>query len=161
MAMPCTMSVLQEGIQNERNDELTRSEVIEMMTPIHGRRAQTDVEALQDIQRTLQDGDIQEPLVLYPRQSDITEWYYQIFYTTKENDKRGRNQILCMLFPDNREIKGEAAIVANGARFDPKSDKWDIDSIELGKTLWWYMKGGQNARKVANQRRFISYLENM
>lgn len=159
--MPCIMAILQDKMEKGTNGEVTRTEVMEMIKPIHRQHAKTNIEGLEDIQQMLQDGEIQEPLVLYPRQADITGWYYQIFYTAQEMDRREHNQILCQLFPRIAGIRGEAVIVTNGAEFDSMSKRWDIDSIELGKTLWWYIKGGQDAREVANQRRFIDYLENM
>ncbi|KAG1856868.1 hypothetical protein C8R48DRAFT_674833 [Suillus tomentosus] len=127
-------------VREEELERLTRDKVLHMVRPVHGRRASTNVEALEDIQRVLQDGEIQEPLVLYSRKSDITTWYYQIFYTVNKDDDREQNQILCTLFPRNTTIRGEAVIVKNGTQFDCRNEKWDINSCELGKTLWWYLK---------------------
>ncbi|KAG1842481.1 hypothetical protein C8R48DRAFT_679028 [Suillus tomentosus] len=64
----------------------------------------------------------------------------KIFYTANKDNNQEQNQILCTLFPRNTTIRGDAVIVTNGTQFDCRNERWDIDSCELAKTLWWYLK---------------------
>ncbi|KAG2091991.1 uncharacterized protein F5147DRAFT_657816 [Suillus discolor] len=152
------MAMLREKAASDEEVEITRDHVMQTVWPIHWARGHTDTEELYIIESMLEGREIQEPLMLYPRQLDITKWYYQLFYTAKMEDRRARNKIVSVLFP-RVEVRGEVAVVKNGSGYNPRDERWDIDSVELGKTLWWYLKSKQDVARIANECRFINYLE--
>lgn len=148
--MPCTMAILQGDGVSIKEIEFARGHVMQNIWPIHRAHAQTDTEELRNIEQMLESGDIQEPLMLYPQQLDIVQWYYQIFYTTRKEEHREQNKIVTTLFP-NKDVQGDVAIVRNRSGFNLRDQKWDIDGVELGKTLWWNLKTEQDATRIANQ----------
>ncbi|KAG2100048.1 hypothetical protein BD769DRAFT_1394039 [Suillus cothurnatus] len=112
------------------------------------------------IERLLPAGEPQEPLVLFPKERQITHWYYHIYFTSTPDDNRNLHPVLKEIF-GKRCPQGEVVIVKNGEKFTPDSPEFDVDCEDLGRTLWWYIKSGRDPVEEASERRLIHYIQHL
>jgi hypothetical protein len=119
-----------------------------------------NLEALQIIGKLLPAGIPQEPLILFPKEKQITHWYYHIYFTSTTTDNRVLHPVLREIFGKNCP-QGEVVIVKNGEGFAPDSPAFDLDCEELGKTLWWYIKSGRDPVEEASQRHLLHYIKQL
>lgn len=130
------------------------------LLPVRQARPTSNLQGLQIIERLLPDGEPQAPLVLFPKEQKVTHWYYHIYFTTRDDDKRSLHPVLREIF-GRKCPKGEVVIVKNGEGFVPDSPAFDLDCDELGKTLWWYIRSGRDPIQEASERRLMHYIEQL
>jgi hypothetical protein len=130
------------------------------LLPIRQARPTSNLHALQIIERLLPAGEPQEPLVLFPKERQITHWYYHIYFTSTPDDNRNLHPVLKEIF-GKRCPQGEVVIVKNGEKFTPDSPEFDVDCEDLGRTLWWYIKSGRDPVEEASERRLIHYIQHL
>lgn len=128
------------------------------LEPIKQQRPSSNTEALQLIEKNLSQGVPQNPLDLFPREQNVTDWYYQIYSTARQKDDRAYHPILLEIFGRKRCPHGSVIIVKNGLNFIPDAPQFDIDINELGRTLWWYVKSGRDPVTEASERRLMHYI---
>ncbi|KAG2738973.1 hypothetical protein P692DRAFT_20823163 [Suillus brevipes Sb2] len=160
IALPCIALKLAED--NSVSSTLTKSLLLLLanLTPILLPRPTSSVEALQQIQDNLPNGKPESPLVLFPRNEQVTEWYYHIYFTTKEPDERPHHPIIFKIFGKRRCPRGSLLVVKNGDALAPDAAILDMDINELGSTLWWYITTENDPITEASKRRLRHYIKN-
>ncbi|KAG2155403.1 hypothetical protein DEU56DRAFT_750967 [Suillus clintonianus] len=129
------------------------------LTPILQSRPTSNLAALEFIRDHLPVGIPQEPLILFPREQHIIEWYYHIYYTTQESDARPFHPVMMEIYGKKRCPRGALIIVKNGDGFLPDAPKFDMDINDLGRTLWWYIKSGRDPIKEASERELMRFID--
>ncbi|KAG2148935.1 hypothetical protein DEU56DRAFT_753161 [Suillus clintonianus] len=129
------------------------------LTPILQSRPTSNLAALKFIRDNLPVGTPQEPLILFPREQHIIEWYYHIYYTIQESDERPFHPVMLEIYGKKRCPRGALIIVKNGDGFLPDAPKFDMDINDLGRTLWWYIKSGKDPVTEASERQLMHYIE--
>lgn len=97
----------------------------------------------------------------YDRDSRIDDWYYA-FYADPSNTTGALNPIANIVKPaEHPPIRGQVLVVLNG----PEDGMWEvmqrIDKIQLGRSLWWYLKSGNEPRDVFGERELRRYIRTM
>lgn len=97
----------------------------------------------------------------YDRDPSIDDWYYA-FYASSSDITSAPNPIADIVKPSHHPmIRGRVLVVLNG----PTGGKWEtsqrIDDIELGRTLWWYLKSGNEVGDVFGERELRRYIRTL
>lgn len=97
----------------------------------------------------------------YDHDSRIDDWYYA-FYSNPSNTTGALNPIANIVKPfQHHPIRGQVLVVLNG----PEDGMWEvmqrIDETQLGRSLWWYLKSGNEPRDVFGERELRRYIRTM
>lgn len=97
----------------------------------------------------------------YDHDIRVDDWYYA-FYSDSSDTTSAPNPIADIVKPVHHPpIRGRVLVVLNG----PAGGKWEtsqrIDDVELGRTLWWYLKSGHVVRDVFGERELRRYIRTL
>lgn len=97
----------------------------------------------------------------YDRDCRIDDWYYA-FYADTSDTTSAPNPIANIIKPSHQAlIRGRVLVVLNG----PEDGMWEvtqrIDEAQLGRSLWWYLKSGNEVRDVFGERELRRFIRTM
>lgn len=111
--------------------------------------------------------DIPEGLLLvsiYDRAPLVADWYYSLYgipsSTSSSNYDCSPNPIVNSVMPKGSQVvTGPALVVLNG----PKEGMWEvketIDEEKFARTIWWYLRSGNDVNQVFGEREFHRFLK--
>jgi hypothetical protein len=119
----------------------------------------------QDVDRiatALNQSNVEELSKFYDRDATVHSWYYQCYGQQTASSERASNgpqsvaRCLQLRGPVQRII-----IVKNG----PSNEKWkndlELEKERVARTLWWYIKSGNDRTQVFGEREFARFLTNL
>lgn len=101
---------------------------------------------------------------VYDRTPSVAEWYYTLYGIPSTVDdsayNRAPNPVVDVVMPKGSPpVLGPVLAVLNG----PIEGIWEvaetIDEERFARSIWWYLKSGNDVRQVFGEREFLRFIK--